>query len=199
MCVLADVLLRHHLPKTCWSAVAVPRPQRPISLQRPRGSSWSWVTQIHFLCRCSKYCGLFLSEAICPAWSPPQTLPWPRTSLLRTGGLSGSWEGNSPWCSSPSAGMFAKGEAGLRSSCFCPLPLEPVPGCCTPCPNPGAAWKPSLLWKQSCSLLPSVNLSPETPGGCSQNRINGICWEHIPRTAVDDHGFKTLLTVDKAP
>lgn len=63
----------------------------------------------------------------------------------------------------------------------------------------GAAWEPSLLWKQSCLLSPSVNLSPETPGDHSQNRINCICWELSLRSAIDDHGFKILLTVDKAP
>lgn len=41
--------------------------------------------------------------------------------------------------------------------------------------QPEAAQKPALLEKQSCSSLPSVNLSPEAPGGCSQNKINGIC------------------------
>lgn len=36
MCVLADVPLGHHLPRTFWSAVAVPKSQRSISPQRPR-------------------------------------------------------------------------------------------------------------------------------------------------------------------
>lgn len=97
--VLGDALLGHHLPSTCPSAVAAPPVLRTPGLQRPRGSSRSRAIQIHFQCGCSKYCGLFLSEAICPAWSPPpQPLAWPRTSLLRAGGLHGPWEGNSPRC-----------------------------------------------------------------------------------------------------
>lgn len=80
--------------------------------------------------------------------------------------------------------VIPRGDLCRRQSWPKELPFLPFP--------PGASGR-------GAELPLAAERKPQPRGDHSQNKIDGTCWEHGPRVAIDGHSFKILLTGDKSP